>query len=134
MELNNNRMINYDGMESIDVQTDKQLRGRARAVHEKPDKRHELVKRTDCFQGTNKTKRLACVRCPNKINGVKNRARDTVTFCAKCKVHLHPECFVQYHIDNDIPIVPAEDVFKSPKTPGVSSSVKKRKSSSETSL
>ena len=126
-------MINYNGMESID-QHIRHLRNRASAVYDEPQYIHEIVKSIEVFEGSGKTKRLSCVQCPSMINGKRNRARDTTTLCCICKVYLHSECFVQYHIENNIDISSNDPDFQSPKPPSTSSASKKRKVSSETSL
>ena len=110
------------------------LRGRAGAVIEESTDLHELLKTNEVFPNTSKSKRKACVQCPNKINGERNRSRDCITLCSKCNVHLHSECFVQYHVDRGIAINPNETDFLSPKPSSVSSSTRKRTRDSDTKL
>ena len=127
-------MINYYNMDTVSENLRTNARGRAGAACEEGKEVHELLKCTEVFEGTGKTKRKACVRCPYLINGRRNRARDTVYYCSICKVHLHTECFVHYHNENDISITVAEEEFRSPKTPSTSSTKKRKKSPSDTEL
>ena len=42
-------------------------------------------------------KSLSCAYCPNKRNSFRV-ARRTSSFCVSCKIPLHNECSIQYHL------------------------------------